>query len=149
MTIKLENKPLKRVASCLEYDEILELLEESEDVERWIEENQIESSDGDREIDHLSVEELSSSDILDIDEDQDTSTIFISQNKKENWSATPHTNSIGRTAFCNIYHERPGPSRFAKSQCDSMPDSFRLCFRDKLLEKVCNWTNAEGLLVYK
>ena len=30
-----------------------------------------------------------------------------------------------------------------------MPDSFRLFFRDKLLEKVCNWTNAEGLLVYK
>ena len=53
MAIKLENKPLKRVASCLEYDEILELLEESEDVERWIEENQIESSNGDREIDHL------------------------------------------------------------------------------------------------
>ena len=30
-----------------------------------------------------------------------------------------------------------------------MPDSFRLFFRDKLLEKVRNWTNAEGLLVYK
>ena len=112
------------MASCLEDDEILELLEESEDDERWIE-DQIESSDGDREIDHLSVEELSSSDISDIDEDQDTSTIFISQNKKENWSATPHTNNIVRTASCNIYHERPGPSRFAKSQCDSMPDSFR------------------------
>ena len=30
-----------------------------------------------------------------------------------------------------------------------MPDSFRLFFRDKLLEKVRNWTYAEGLLVYK
>ena len=34
MAIKLENKPLKRVDSCLEYDKILELLEESEDDER-------------------------------------------------------------------------------------------------------------------
>ena len=95
------------------------------------------------------MEELSSSDISDIDEDQDTSTISISRNKKENWSATSHTNNIGQTASCNIYHDRPGPSRFAKSQCDSMPDSFRLVFRDKLMEKVCNWTNGHGLLVYK
>ena len=146
MAIRLENKPLKRVASCLEDDEILKLLEESEDDERWIEEDQIESLDGDREVDHLSVEKLSSCDISNIDEDQDTSTIFISRNKKESWSATPHTNNIGRTASCNIYHERLGPSCFAKSQCDSMPNSFRLFFRDKLLEKVCNWTNAEGLL---
>ena len=149
MAIRLENKPQKRMASYLEDDEILELLEKSEDDERWREEEQIESSDDEGEIDHLSVEELSSSDISDIDEDQDTSTIFISRNKKENWSATPHTNNIGQTASCNIYHKSPGPSRFAKSQCDSMPDSFRLFFGDKLLEKVRNWINAEGLLIYK
>ena len=95
------------------------------------------------------MKELSFSDISDNDEDQDASTIFISRNKKENWSATPHTNNIGRTTSCNIYHDRLDPSRFAKLQCDSMPGSFRLFFRDKLIEKVCNWTNAEGLLVYK
>ena len=78
MAIRLENKPQKRMASYLEDDEILELLEKSEDDERWREEEQIESSDDEGEIDHLSVEELSSSDISDIDEDQDTSTIFIS-----------------------------------------------------------------------
>ena len=149
MAIKLENKPLKRMTSYLEDDEILEPLEEREDDERWREEEQIESPDDDGEIDHLNVEELSSFDVSDNDEDQDTSTIFISRNKKENCSATPHTNNIGRTASCNIYHERPGPSRFAKSQCNLMPDLFRLFFRDKLLEKVRNWTNAEGLLVYK
>ena len=149
MAIRLENKPQKRMASCLEDDEILELLGESEDDKRWREEEQIESSDDNVEIDHLSVEELSSSDISGIDVDQDTSTIFISRNEKENLSATPYTNSIGRTASCNIYHEGPGPFCFAKSQCNSMPDSFRLFFRDKLLEKVCNWTNAERLLVYE
>ena len=78
MAIRFKNKPLKRVASSLEYDEILELVEESEDDEIWIEEDQIKSPDGDREIDHKSVEELSCSDISDIGEDQDTSTIFIS-----------------------------------------------------------------------
>ena len=40
------------------------------------------------------MEELSSSDTSDNDEDQDTSTIFISRNKKENWSTTPHTNNM-------------------------------------------------------
>ena len=94
------------------------------------------------------MEELPSSDISDNDKDQDTSTIFISRNK-ENWSATPHTNHIGRAASCNIYYDRPGPSRFAKSQCNSMSDLFRLFFSDKMLEKVRNWTNAERLLVYK
>ena len=137
MAIRLENKSPKKMVSYLEDDEILELLEESEDDERWSEE----------QIDCLSVEELSSSDIS--DDDEDTFTIFISRNEKENWPATPHTNNIGRTASCNIYHDRPGPPRFAKLQCDLMPDSFRLFFRDKLFEKVRNWTNAEGFLVYK
>ena len=95
MAIRLENKPPKRMASYLEDDEILELLEESEDDERCREEEQIESSDDDGEIYHLSVEKSTCSDISDIDEDQDTSTLFISRNKKENCSATPHTNNIG------------------------------------------------------
>ena len=62
---------------------------------------------------------------------------------------TSHTNNIGRTASCNTYHDRPGPSRFAKSQRNSLPDLFRLFFREKLLEKVRNWRNAQELLVYK
>ena len=95
MAITLDNKQPKKMANYLEDNEILELLEESEDDERCREEEQIESSDDDGEIDHLSVEELSSSDISYNDEDQDTSTIFISRNKRENWSATPHTNNIG------------------------------------------------------
>ena len=95
MAIRLKNKPLKRMASYLEDDEILELLEECEGDERWSVEEQIESLDDDGEIDHRSVKELSSSDISYIDEDQDTSTIFTSRNKKENWSATPHTSNIG------------------------------------------------------
>ena len=93
------------MTNYLEEDEVLELLEDSEDDDdSWSEEEEaIESSDDNGEIDHLSEEDLSPSNISDIDEDQDTSsTIFISRNKKENWSSTPHTNDIGRTAACNI-----------------------------------------------
>ena len=74
------------MANYLEDDEDFELLENSEDDDSWSEEEEeaIESSYDDGEIDHLSEEDLSPSDISDIDEDQDTSlTNFISRNKKE------------------------------------------------------------------
>ena len=48
------------MVSYLEDDEILEFLEESKDDERWSEEEQIKLSHDNGEIDHLSVEELSS-----------------------------------------------------------------------------------------
>ena len=41
------------MANYLEEDEVLELLEDSEDDDSWSEEEAIESSDDDREIDHL------------------------------------------------------------------------------------------------
>ena len=154
MAIRLENKPLKRMASYLEDDEILELLGEWEGDKSWSEEEQVEWPDDKGEIDHRSVEELSSFDISDIDEDQDISTISTSCKKKENWSATLHTNNIGRTASCNIYHERPGPSLFAKLQCDSMPDSFILfletnCWKKFVIGQVQKdylFTKTSGLL---
>ena len=116
------------MASYLEDDEILELLDESEGDKRWSKEELIESSDDDGEFDHRSVEELSFSDISDIDEHQDTSTIFTYRNKKENWSATSHTNNIRQTASCNRNHKRPDPSRFAKLQCDSINQSINLFY---------------------
>ena len=63
MEIRLKNKPLKRMASCLEDDEILELLEECDGDERWSKEEQIDLSNDDGEIDHRSVEDLSPFDI--------------------------------------------------------------------------------------
>ena len=99
------------------------------------------------------MEELSSSEVSDTDDDSQnlnaSSTCFISRNKKENWSSTPCTSYTGRTAACNIFRERTGPSRYAKSQCESESDSFKLFFRNTLLDKIRDWTNAEGLLVYK
>ena len=130
----------------LEDDEILNILEQSESGS-W------SASSDDGESDHLSVEELSLSKVSDTDDDSQnlnaSSTSFISRNKKENWSSTPCTSNTGRTAACNIFHERTGPSRYAKSQCESESDSFKLFFRNTLLDKIRDWTNAEGLLVYK
>ena len=51
--------------------------------------------------------------------------------------------------LATFFYERTGPSRYAKSQCKSESDSFKLFFRNTLLDKIRDWTNAEGLLVYK
>ena len=130
----------------LEDDEILNILEQSESGS-W------SASSDDGESNHLSVEELSSSEVSDTDDDSQNLnaswTCFISRNKKENWSSTPCTSNTGRTAACNIFRERTGPSRYAKSQCESESDSFKLFFRNTLLDKIRDRTNAEGLLVYK
>ena len=135
----------------LEDDEILNILEQSEDDES--ESGSWSASSNDGESDHLSVEELSSSEMSDTDDDSQnlnaSSTCFISRNKKENWSSTPCSSNTGRTVACNIFRERTGPSRYAKSQCESESDSFKLFFRNTLLDKIRDWTNAEGLLVYK
>ena len=137
---------IEEMDKYLEDDEILNILEQRESGS-W------SASFDDRESDHLSVEELSSSKVSNTDDDSQnlnaSSTCLISRNKKENWSSTPCTSNTGRTAACNIFRERTGPSRYAKSQCESESDSFKLFFRNTLLDKFRDWTNAEGLLVYK
>ena len=135
---------IEEMDKYLEDDEILNILEQGESGS-W----SVSFDDG--ESDHLSVEELSSSEVSDTDNDSQnlnaSSTCFISRNNKENWSSTPCTSNAGRTAACNNFRERTGPSRYTKSQCESGSDSFKLFFR--LLDKIRNWTNAEGLLVLK
>ena len=116
----------------LEDDKILNIFEQSES-SSW------SASSDDGESDHLSVEELSSSEVSDTDDDSQnlnaSSTCFILRNKKENWSSTPCTSNSGRTAACNIFGERTGPSRYAKSQCELESDSFKLFLRNILLDQ--------------
>ena len=97
------------MVSYLEEDKILELLEESEDDERWSEEEQIMSLDDDGEIDYLSVEELSSLIFQILMKIKILLPSLYPFNKKENGSAISHANNIGRTASCNIYYDRLGP----------------------------------------
>ena len=119
----------------LEGDEILNILGMSEDDKS--ESGSWSASSDEGESDRLSAEELSSSEVSDTDDDSQnlnaSSTCFISRNKKENWSSTPCTSNTGRTAACNIFCERTGLSRYAKSQCESESDSFKLFFRNTLL----------------
>ena len=134
----------------LEDDEILNILEQSESG-GW------SASSHDRESDHLSVEELSSSKVSDTDDDSQSLnaslTCFISRNKKENWSSTPCTSNTGRTAACNIFRERTGPSRYTESQCESESDSFNSSeihcwtrFGIGQMPKGCLYTKKIGLL---
>ena len=137
----------------LEDDEILNILEQSKSGS-WS-----ASSDG-GESDHLSVEELSSSEVSDTDDDSQnlnaSLTCFISRNKKENWSSTSCTSNTGRTAACNIFRERTGPSRYTKSQCESESDSFKLNYSSEIhcwtrfgigqMPKSCLYTKKIGLL---
>lgn len=140
------------MANLISDDDLLELLfeEDSDDpLEEVDSDAQSESSD-DGEIDHLSTASFSSSDVSDVEEIEDAnSSGFTSKNKKEYWSATPYSSNTGRIASCNIFRERAGPTRYARAQCDSVVESFKLFFRRNLVEKVRNWTNIEGLLVYK
>ena len=86
---------IEEMDKYLEDDEKLNILEQSESGS-W------SASSDDGESDHLSVEELSSSEVSDTDDDSQnlnaSSTCFISRNKKENWSSTPCTSNTGRTA---------------------------------------------------
>ena len=92
------------------------------------------------EIVHLSIKNLSSFNVSDIDEEiEDASlSVFIFRNKKENWSASSHVSNTGRSATCNIFRERTGLSCCAKTLCDATLDSSKLFFPNKWLKKVCN-----------
>ena len=82
---------IEEMDKYLEDDEILITLEQSEDDES--ESGSWSASSDDGESNHLSVEELFSSEVSDTDDDSQnlnaSSTCFISRNKKENWSSTP------------------------------------------------------------
>ena len=57
-------------------------------------------------------------------------------------------NNAGRAAAHNVIRQNPGPTRFAKSQCSDISDTFTLFFRTPLRKPICQWTNHEGAIVY-
>ena len=75
---------------------------------------------------------------------------FVSKNKKEVWDALPYTSSSrGRRSQANIMRQKPGPTRFAIRECDSISSSFQLFFRSSLLDEIQKWSNKEGQSIYK
>jgi len=68
--------------------------------------------------------------------------------KTETWWTTPFANNAGRAAAHNVIRQSPGPTRFAKSQCSEVSDTFTLFLRSSLRKTICQWTNHEGAIVY-
>ena len=71
---------------------------------------------------------------------------FVS--KAETWQTTPFANNAGRAAAHNVIQQSPGPTRFAKSQCSEVSDTFTLFLRSSLRKIICQWTNHEGAIVH-
>ena len=71
-----------------------------------------------------------------------SASYFIS--KTETWKTTPFANNAGRAAAHNVIRQSPGPTRFAKSQCSDISDTFTLFFLTPLRKTICQWTNHEG-----
>jgi len=75
-----------------------------------------------------------------------SSNYFVS--KTETWQTTPFANNAGRVAANNVIRPSPGPTRFAKSQCSEISDTFTLFLQSSLRKIICQWTNHEGAIVY-
>ena len=52
--------------------------------------------------------------------------------KTERWQTTPFANNAGRAAAHNVIRQSSGPTRFAKSQCSEISDTFTLFFWSSL-----------------
>lgn len=91
----------------------------------------------------------------DADASDDDSTLYclpkyVSKDKEETWDRFPiSSSSRGRRNRANIVHQRPGPTRYSRRECDTIPSSFQLFFRASLLEEISKWSNKEGQRVYK
>ena len=55
---------------------------------------------------------------------------------------------LGRAAAHKVIRQSPGPTRFAKSLCTEINDTFTLYLRSSLQKTICQWTNHEGAIVY-
>ena len=71
---------------------------------------------------------------------------FVS--KTETWQTTPFANNASRAALHNVIRQSPVPTRFAKSQCSEISDTFTLFLWNPLRKIICQWTNHEGSIVY-
>lgn len=95
--------------------------------------------DADNKPDDTLVQEPSDSDDS-TDEDYTTQTslpsssaniaVYYSKDRKEKWSCETIQNPQGKESQVNIMRERPGPSRFANRQVDTLESTFLLFFSE-------------------
>ena len=68
--------------------------------------------------------------------------------KTETRQTTAFAKNVNRAAAHKVIRQNPGPTRFAKSQCSELSDTFTLFLRSCLQKTVGQWTNHEGAKVY-
>ena len=112
--------------SYLSEDEVLGFLAKDNGEEEEISDlDWISTEDGEE-----NTEEISSCDSSSEEEMDDQPCSSASSNyfvcKTETWQTTPFTNSAGRAAAHNVFRQNPGLTRFAKSQCSEISDTFTL-----------------------
>ena len=59
-----------------------------------------------------------------------SASYFVSKTKT--WQTTSFANNAGRAAAHNVIQQSPGPTRFGKSQCSDISDTFILFSQDSL-----------------
>ena len=57
-------------------------------------------------------------------------------------------NNASRVSAHKVIRQSPGPTRFAKSQCSEISDTFTLLLWPSLRKTKCRWTNHEEAIVY-
>lgn len=71
-----------------------------------------------------------------------------SKNKLVSWYADSIRGATGRQPARNIMRVRPGPTRHAARNIDSIESSFNLFMTTTVINIVIKWTNKEGRLVH-
>ena len=107
----------------------------------------ISTDDGKKDVEEISLCDSSSEEEMDKQQCFSASTSYF-VSKTETRQTTPFANKAGRAAAYNVIRQGPGPTRFAKSQCSKISDSFTLFLRNPLRKIICQWTNHEGAIVY-
>ena len=68
--------------------------------------------------------------------------------KTETWQTTAFANNASKAAAHKVNRQSLGPTRFAKSQCSEISDTFTLFLWSFLQKTICQWTNYKGAIVY-
>ena len=83
-------------------------------------------------------------------DDQSCSTAsanyFVS--KTETWQTTAFANNVIKAAAHKVTRQSLGSTRFAKSQCSEISNTYTLFLRFSLRKTICQWTNHKGAIVY-
>ena len=120
------------MSKYLSEDAVLGFLESYDSEEKEISDlDSISTDDGEEDVKKISLCDASFEEEMDKQPCSSASeSYFVS--KTETWQTTPLANNAGRAAAHNVIRQSPRPTRFAKSQCSKISDTFTLFLRNPL-----------------